>query len=66
MCKFTSISVIINEMFLFEQGINCDLPVQNGHDRDMGVLSQGVNELTFEEDEEDQFYIKDLPKHACT
>ena len=52
--------------FLFEQGINCDLPVQNGHDRDMGVLSQGVNELTFEEDEEDQFYIKDLPKHACT
>lgn len=48
------------------QGINCDLPVQNGLDRDIGALTQGVNELTFEEDEEDQFYIKDLPKHACT
>jgi len=29
------------------------------------AAAQGISELTFEEDEEDQFYMKDLPKHAC-
>ncbi|XP_013391305.1 regulator of nonsense transcripts 1 [Lingula anatina] len=36
-------------------------PVQNG----IGGVSQGIGELTFEDDEEDAFYMKDLPKHAC-
>ncbi|KAH3839137.1 regulator of nonsense transcripts 1-like [Dreissena polymorpha] len=42
-----------------------DLPVQNGLDGNINAITQGVGELQFEEDEEDQFYIKDLPKHAC-
>ena len=37
----------------------------NGLDKDVNSTTQGVSELTFEEDEEDQFYMKDLPKHAC-
>jgi hypothetical protein len=32
---------------------------------DINAISQGVGELNFEEEEEDQFYMKDLPKHAC-
>lgn len=43
-----------------------EIILHNGLDRDVGLASQGVNELTFEEDEEDQFYMKDLPKHACS
>ena len=38
--------------------------MQNGLDKDLLGVTQGVNELNFEEDEEDQFYMKDLPKHA--
>ena len=30
------------------------------------TITQGVGELQFEEDEEDQFYMKDLPKLACS
>lgn len=29
-------------------------------------VAQGVGELNFEEDEEEQFCMKDLPKHACS
>ena len=29
------------------------------------AATQGVNELTFEEDDEEAFYTKDLPAHAC-
>ena len=41
-------------------------PVQNGLDGAVTPITQGVAELQFEEDEEDQFYMKDLPKHACS
>jgi len=37
----------------------------NGLDNDIKSATQGMGELTFEEDDEDQFYLKDLPKHAC-
>lgn len=44
-----------------------EFSLQNGVDLDgLGVVTQGVGELTFEEDEEDQYYTKDLPKHACS
>lgn len=42
-----------------------DGPFQNGLDKNVGAINQGVGELNFEEDEEEQFYMKDLPKHAC-
>lgn len=45
--------------------INGDV-VPNGLDRDISSASQGLGELNFEEDEDDQqFYMKDLPDHAC-
>ena len=40
--------------------------LQNGLDVNVKSATQGMSELTFEEDEEDQFYTKDLPLHACT
>ena len=41
--------------------------LQNGLDKEINSVTQGVGELNFEEDEEDcQFYMKDLPKHACS
>ena len=40
--------------------------MQNGLDKDLLGVTHAVNELNFEEDEEDQFYMKDLPKHACS
>ncbi|XP_064607811.1 regulator of nonsense transcripts 1-like [Liolophura sinensis] len=43
-----------------------DISLQNGLDKNFNAINQGVGELTFEEDEEDQFYMKDLPKHACS
>ena len=43
-----------------------EIPVQNGIDKDVAATAQGVNELTFEEDEEEAFYTKDLPQHACS
>ena len=36
----------------------------NGYDAVVGI-TQGVSDLQFEEDEEEAFYMKDLPKHAC-
>ncbi len=42
-----------------------DVPLQNGLDVGIAVISQGVGELNFEEEEEEQFYMKDLPKYAC-
>ena len=42
-----------------------EAPIQNGIDKDVANATQGVNELTFEEDEEEAFYTKDLPQHAC-
>ncbi|XP_022243255.1 regulator of nonsense transcripts 1-like isoform X3 [Limulus polyphemus] len=42
-----------------------EVPLQNGLARDVATATQGFGELTFEEDEEDQYYAKDLPDHAC-
>lgn len=36
----------------------------NGYDAVVGI-TQGVTDLQFEEDDEEAFYMKDLPKHAC-
>ena len=45
------------------QANGADPPVQNGVD--LSTIAQGVGELNFEEEEEDQIYMKDLPKYAC-
>ncbi|XP_064619137.1 regulator of nonsense transcripts 1-like isoform X2 [Lineus longissimus] len=37
----------------------------NGLESELQSATKGVGELTFEDEEEDQFYLKDLPKHAC-
>lgn len=42
-----------------------DQPLQNGIDLSINPITQGVGELNFEEEEEEQFFMKDLPKHAC-
>lgn len=42
-----------------------DIPMQNGVGLSINPITQGVGELNFEEEEEDQFCMKDLPKHAC-
>ena len=42
-----------------------DAPLTNGLDKDVKAVTGGVNELTFEEDEEEAFFTKDLPAHAC-
>lgn len=39
--------------------------VVNGFDSVAGI-SQGVSDLQFEDDDEEAFYMKDLPKHACS
>lgn len=43
-----------------------EVPLQNGVDGSVNQITQGVGDLQFEEDEEEQFYMKDLPKHACS
>ncbi|KAL4227542.1 ATP-dependent helicase NAM7 [Mactra antiquata] len=44
-----------------------EIPVQNGIDGNVTTITQGVGELQFEEEEEEeQFYMKDLPKYACS
>ncbi|CAG5132003.1 unnamed protein product [Candidula unifasciata] len=41
--------------------------VENGNDITISTITQGVGELNFEEElEENQFYMKDLPSHACS
>ena len=42
-----------------------DTPLTNGLDKDVKAVTSGVNELTFEEDDEEAFFTKDLPAHAC-
>ncbi|XP_054714486.1 regulator of nonsense transcripts 1-like [Uloborus diversus] len=42
-----------------------DLSLPNGLDRDVCSTTQSLGELTFQEEEEDQYYTKDLPEHAC-
>ena len=37
----------------------------NGLDRIVQSATRAIGELTFEDDEDDQFYSKDLPPHAC-
>ena len=37
----------------------------NGLDRVVQSATRAIGELTFEDDEDDQFYSKDLPSHAC-
>ena len=41
-----------------------DVSLQNG-DINIIAVNQGVAELQFEEEDEEQFFMKDLPKHAC-
>ena len=43
-----------------------EIPIENGIDPSINQISQGMGELNFEEEEEDQFFMKDLPKHACS
>lgn len=46
------------------QGITNEI-MQNGLDKGINEVVQGMTELQFEEDEEDQYCMRDLPKHAC-
>lgn len=39
--------------------------LHNGGVDDVAKASQILSELNFEEDEEDTYYTKDLPLHAC-
>lgn len=39
--------------------------ISNGYDAVVGI-TQAVSELQFEEDDEEAYYMKDLPKHACS
>ena len=41
------------------------MSLANGIDRDVCATTQSLGELTFQEEEEDQYYTKDLPEHAC-
>ena len=42
-------------------------PGLNGVAGSVAAATAGIGELTFEDaDEEDQFFAKDLPKHACS
>lgn len=41
-----------------------DLSLTNGLDN-VCSATQSLGELTFQEEEEDQYYTKDLPEHAC-
>lgn len=45
-------------------GPNSEVSLGNGLDA-VTAAGQVLGELTFEEDEEDQYYSKDLPDHAC-
>lgn len=53
-------------VYLFLQQVNGDANVPNDVDSKVNAVNQGVGELNFEEDEEEQFCMKDLPKHACS
>lgn len=37
----------------------------NGFDGGVAGITQAVSDLQFEDDDEEAFYMKDLPKHAC-
>ena len=56
----------MSQLNFLHQVNGIEVPVQNGLDGAVTRITQGVGELQFEEDEEDQFYMKDLPKHACS
>ncbi|CAC5399932.1 UPF1 [Mytilus coruscus] len=43
-----------------------DVDAKGTIDVKVNNVAQGVGELNFEEDEEEQFCMKDLPKHACS
>ena len=57
--------IVICTKYFFSQ-VNGTEVLTNGLDTVVDEVSQRVTELTFEEDEEDQFFMKDLPKHACS
>ena len=53
-----------------QQAEPAEKPVENGFAEEAAgdgveAATEGVKELTFEEDEEESFYTKDLPQHAC-
>ncbi len=55
------------KIYAFHLPAQANAPVvQNGLDKEVAGAAQGISELTFEEDDEDQYYTKDLPSFACT
>lgn len=38
---------------------------QSGLESEIKTATQRINELNFEEDEDDQYCLKDLPEYAC-
>ena len=59
-----NITVCNRNVFVYPQVNGIDISLQNG-DININAVNQGVAELQFEEEDEEQFYMKDLPKHAC-
>lgn len=51
--------------FVCDYAMNVLLQTTVGVTNGFDSITQGVGELQFEEDEEDAFCMKDLPKHAC-
>jgi hypothetical protein len=41
-------------------------PLTNGIRNDVNKATSGVELLTFEEEDDETFYTKDLPAHACS
>ena len=62
-CILTTLSMLC----FFQVGLSLDAkPVQNGFVEDnVAATVQTLKDLTFEEDEEETYYTKDLPDHAC-
>lgn len=65
--SYASSLCIPNKQILLSSQVNGpDGILQNGAvDDNVAKTSQLLAELNFEEDEEDTYYTKDLPVHAC-
>lgn len=62
--RLTSLTMVTVRFLNPPQVNGPDIVLQNGEDA-VVKASQLLAELNFEEDEEDAYYTKDLPAHAC-
>ena len=58
---------VIHYSPLSQDDLKENSPDLNGVAGSIAAATAGISELTFEDaDEDDQFFTKDLPKHACS